>query len=205
MSTKKKKAAKKKATKIEREPKKKIIKEVVLRPNVEVEDERLLLPRHLTAKAFGVTMDMVGKWSIKPVIKKGREALFYLPEVVQFRIGNEDGQKLDPSQEKAKLDVVRREKAEIELRKQKGELVEISEVCRELEKELVGVRQKLLAIPNKLARPIVVAENPQEAQDMIYRAIENALKDLNYGERIDFKGSESNSEDSETASETKSS
>ena len=197
---------KKKTNKTKKKPsgRRRVIKNTVLRPDVSVFDERLLLPRRLVAKAYGVGPDSVGKWELKPVIRKGKEALYYLPEVISLRQGG-DGTRLDPAQEKAKLDQVRREQAELALRKSQGQIVEIDEVCMELEKELVSVRQRLLSLPTKLARPIILAETPQEAQDILADAIAKALKDLNYGERINFAGQGAESKDAKAAAATKSS
>lgn len=170
---------------------------VVLRPEVEVFDERLLLPTGLIAKAFDVTMDAVIKWGVKPVVKNGREALMYLPEIIGNRMGfGEDGApKLNPAQEKALLDRTRRERAEIELQKERGEVVYISDVCKELEKELIVTRQKLFSLPNKLARALVPIDNPQEMQEALHAAIYDAVKDLNYGERIHFSDTSDNKRD----------
>lgn len=178
-------------------------KDVVLRPHVEIWDTRLLLPRQILAKAFGVSGDMVAKWDIKPVIKRGREALYYLPEVISYRQGNDGAPKLNPAQEKALLDQVRRQRAEIELRKEKGEITLITDVCNELEKELIGVRQKLLSIPNKLATELVPVDKPQAIQEILTNAIYEALEGLNYGGRITFKNTGNNIEDAKTAAEIK--
>lgn len=186
-----------------KEPEKPEKKGTLLRPEVKVFDERLLLPVTLVAHAFDVTMDAVIKWGIKPVVKKHREALLYLPEVIGNRMGfGEDGApKLNPAQEKALLDRTRRERAEIELAKERGEIVSVGDVVADLEKELVTVRQRLLAIPNKLARQLVPMDKPQEIQDLLYNALLDALKDLNYGGRISFADQGVNSKDSSVSAE----
>lgn len=157
----------------------------MLRKDLEIYDDRMLLPKHIIAKAFGVSVDSVTKWDVNPAARKGREALYYLSEVVNYRQGG-DGTRLDPGQEKAKLDQIRREQAELNLRKQRGEIVEVDEVCNELEKELIACRQKLLALPNKMARPIILAETPQEVQEMLSKEVHKCLEGLNYGGRIKF-------------------
>jgi len=178
--------------------------DTVMRPEIyDVHDHRLLLPRFLIAQAFGVSRDASSKWNLRAVAKRKTEKLFYLPEAVQIRLGNGDGVKLDPSQEKAKLDRLRAEKAEIELQKTKGDVVDISDVCAEIEKELVAVRQRMLAIPNKLATSILLAKDPSEAQDMIEASIVEALEDMTYGGRISFESEEADSANAKAASKTK--
>jgi hypothetical protein len=169
----------------------------ILRPDVKIHDERLLLPTGLIAHAFGVSLDAVIKWGIKPVRKKHREALLYLPEIIGNRMGFGEGgvQKLNPAQEKALLDKTRRERAEIELRKEREEIVDIKDVLYTLEKELVEVRQKLLALPNRLARVILLAKDAQEAQDVIAGAVHDTLKGLTYGGKLSFGDSPSNRDD----------
>lgn len=176
----------------------------VLRPDVQIHSERLLIPTSLIAHAFQVSMDAVVKWGIKPVVKESTAALLYLPEVIGHRLGyGEDGvQKLNPAQEKALLDKTRRERAEIELQLERGEVVRIGDVCNELEKELITVRQKLIAIPNKLATKLVPVDSPQEIQEILTAAILDALEDLNYGGRITFENSKPDSANAESAPET---
>lgn len=186
------------------------IEGTVLR-DIPIHDERLLLPRAMIAKAFGVSSDMVGKWDVTPVIKQGAKALYYLPEVVNYRQGG-DGDRLDPGQEKARLDSVRREQAEIKLMKERGEIVSIDEVCDVYYDALVVVRQRMLAMPNKLARPIVALETPQEAQDVLRKEITKALEGLSVenmveklGGKISKEASGSSGKSAEAAPESESS
>lgn len=168
---------------------KNILKRVVVRPEVDVYSERLLIPTALIAHAFDVTLDAVIKWGIRPVVKESQTALLYLPEVIAHRLGfGEDGApKLNPAQEKALLDRTRRERAEIELSLERGEVVKVDDVCKELERELIIVRQKLLAAPSKLARTLSTIDKPNEIQDILTSAIVDALKGLNYGGRLHFE------------------
>lgn len=165
-------------------------KRAVLRPEVKIFSDRLLIPTNLIAHAFDVTVDAVIKWGIKPVVKESQSSLLYLPEVIANRLGfGENGApKLNPQQEKALLDRTRRERSEIELRKARGEIVMIEDVCKELEKELIVTRQKLMAMPSKLARALVPMDKPGEIQDLLAAHIADAIKDLNYGGRIKFEG-----------------
>ncbi len=151
----------------------------VLRPHVEVADPRLLLPRHLIAKAFSVSMDMVGKWDVKPVVQRGQERLFYLPEVVHYRGGSDGSPKLNPAQEKALLDKTRREAAQLELEKKRGRLVSLDDVEKVWESRLTLFRQRLIALPNKMARPMVEVDKPQEAEQLLATEIEKILEALN--------------------------
>jgi hypothetical protein len=149
----------------------------ILRPHVEIADPRLLLPRYLVAKAFGVSIDTLSKWDIKAVIQRGREALYYLPEVINVRHGG-DGNKLNPGQEKAQLDRIRRESAELDLARKRAELVSVEEVRNELEREYVVLRQRFLALPTKLARALVPMDNPQEISAFILDEVGKILEGL---------------------------
>lgn len=153
--------------------------DTVLRPHVEVADSRLLLPRHLIAKAFAVGPDSVGKWDIKPVVQRGQERLYYLPEVIHYRGGSEGSVKLNPAQEKALLDKTRRESAQLELEYKRGNMVLLDDVARTWEHRLIILRQRLLALPNKLARPMVEVTTAQDAERLITKELLRILEDMN--------------------------
>lgn len=151
--------------------------EEVFRPDVEIFDERLLLPRKLISRAFGVSDDACGKWPLKPIKKRGIEVMYYLPEVVNYRLGI-DGGRLDPGQEKALLDKTRREQAQLDLQKKRGGLVEIPEVIAGLNTVLSVVRQKLFTIPVKAAKDLSIEDNPKKVQAYLLEMINDLLEPM---------------------------
>lgn len=180
---------------------KKKAKQTVLRPHVEIKDDRLLLPMKVMAMAFGVTLDAVNKWGVKPVIKRGTEALLYLPEVISHRLGEDEVNKLNPAQEKAMLDRARRENAELELKRKRGIYVSLDDVTKVWEKQLIVLRQRILAMPNKLARPVMEVASPKEAQEVLMQEAVEMLRDLNANADYRSGGSEDNQGDVESAAE----
>lgn len=66
---------------------------------------------------------------------------------------------------------------EMEYKKARGELLEISEVREDAKRVAEDIRGKLLAIPQKLAQQIV-DKTPREAQRMLEEAINKALTAL---------------------------
>ena len=144
---------------------------------LDVKDEQYLFSTRQISYLFKITVDMVIKWKVEPCAKRGATSLYYLPEVLDFRFGP-DGQKLDPSQEKARLDHTRRQIVELQLAKLRGDLVEVGDVCKEVEKEYIAVRQGLLAIPSKLANQLVPLDSPAEIQGLLMDAFTEALKEL---------------------------
>ena len=147
--------------------------------SVEVEDKQFLFSTAQTAQLFQISKSMVSKWKLDPCAKRGRVSLYYLPEVMAFMFGG-DGEKLDPSQEKARLDHTRRQIVELQLAKLRGDLVEVGEVCDQVESEYVSVRQRLLAIPTKLANQLVPLDTPAEIQNLLMEACTEALEDLTF-------------------------
>ena len=149
---------------------------VILRPKVQIEDEQFLFPMKKVASLLGISISTFGKLGLKPVAARGQERLYYLPEVINIRMGG-DGTRLDPGQERARLHKARREQIETDLRKEKGELVEVEEVLATFEKEIAIVRQYFLALPSKVARPLAHTHTAKEAEaivrDALYRAMEN--------------------------------
>lgn len=149
---------------------------VIIRDDLEIYDKRLLLTKPCIAALCGVTVSTVEKWGLKPVQKVGREVFYYGPEVIEFRFGLEGG-RLDAGQEKAMLDKVRREQAELELKKKRGDLLEIKPLLVEWERVLSGVRQKLYAIPTKIAKPFSMNNNPQAIKADLEDRLDESLQD----------------------------
>lgn len=153
--------------------------ETILRKSIDIYDEQYLMTMRQIAFAFNVTVDAVSKWPVKPILKKGKSVYYYLPEVVSFRIGNDDTPKINPAQAKARLDDARRETVELELAKKKGDLLAVEDVRKVMEQDYMIVRQRLLALPTKVAR-LVSPENPQKAYDILYKSVCDSLRDLSH-------------------------
>lgn len=153
--------------------------ETVLRKSVDIYDEQYLMNMRQIGYAFAVTPDVVAKWHVKPVIKKGKSVYYYLPEVIKYRMGDSDTPKINPAQAKARLDDARREAVELELAKKKGDLLSVEEVRKVMEHDYMIVRQRLLALPTKVAR-LVNPETPQKAYDILYKSVCDSLRDLTH-------------------------
>lgn len=141
-------------------------------------DERLLLPRNVCAKAFGVSVQAFDQWDVQPVEKRGRESLFYLPEVIAWRLnrdqGGEDGS-LNLQAEKARLASAQADKTEIEVEILKGKVFRAESVEKAWTDMIGNCRARMLTIPTKLA-PIMSAEKDQKRcesklRDAIYEAL----------------------------------
>jgi len=71
------------------------------------------------------------------------------------------------------------EKAEIELAEQKKEVVRVDDIIEQVAEEYALLRQRLLAIPARTAKRILLVENEKEALDMLKDEINKALNELN--------------------------
>ena len=152
-----------------------VIREDIYDKQMSTFGPRSFLTASAIAHAWGVTLDALAKWDIYPVFKRGREAFYYLKEVVEFREGIDGQPKLNPQQEKALLDRAKREREEINLAKLRGEVVEIEAIANAFQTELVNLRQRLFSLPSKLAKPLAGVDDPAEIQDIIFKSIEEAL------------------------------
>jgi phage terminase Nu1 subunit (DNA packaging protein) len=67
---------------------------------------------------------------------------------------------------------------EMENEVSRGELVHIKDVGKNMEKGLVKVRNRLLAIPTDVSQEVMTCDTVAEAQEVIERAILGALNEL---------------------------
>ena len=89
-----------------------------------------------------------------------------------------DDDKVDLTAERAALTRVQKEKIEMQNQVTRGELVLGSEVEEKWGSEFYRVRNKLLALPPKIAPLVIALKNPAEAQEIIKSAIYEVLTEL---------------------------
>ena len=89
-----------------------------------------------------------------------------------------EGDNLDLTQERARLAHHQANKAALEERKLKGELIAVEEVAEIVGKDYGNVRARLLAIPSKAAPELALQSDPQQAFVVIQTLITEALAEL---------------------------
>lgn len=121
-----------------------------------------------------------------PVVKDGKAHMYESKDLLPllYGVSASDGEKLDLSQERARLTKLQADKASIELKAIEGEYAKIEEVAEEVGAAFFNVRAKLLSLPTKLT-PLVYQEQIQpRIHQIIKDAIYEALEDLS----SDFSG-----------------
>jgi phage terminase Nu1 subunit (DNA packaging protein) len=88
------------------------------------------------------------------------------------------GDRLDASQERARLDKARADLAELELVTRRGELVPVAEVAATWSARVVRAKGRLLALPARLSPEMVRVSSQRDAERLIRAAILDALRAL---------------------------
>jgi len=153
------------------------------------------------AKVLGLSVPRISQLLNAGVLRRNRENYFPLCKSVYDVIG---ALKKTPGSDenKSSYDKARTRKMEAEadiksmdVKKRKGELVEIDDVINIVKKEYTSIRQRLFAIPNKIALEILGCASPKESQAMLTEAINQALRELQLDETKEVKSSETETED----------
>jgi|SRR5882672_2113419 len=143
-------------------------------------EPKLLLNKTLTARTLGISVQAFTNWGLKPHQRTAREALYYLPTVIEEllrrRVPDQDAE-LDLEQERARLASEQADKTALENAEHRGELADLDTIAEELGHMLASFRARLLAAPSKLA-PLVNPENPNLARDIIAGEHERILAEL---------------------------
>lgn len=92
-----------------------------------------------------------------------------------YGLTDDDGERLDAQQEKAKLDKERRLIVELERAKIEGRLVDIDDVAEEWEQAGEILKSRLLGMPSRLAPMIARQSSSREIEDALLAAIHEAL------------------------------
>ena len=112
----------------------------------------------------------------------GREIIYNSKDALPMIYGADmiDDTAINFNVEKARTEMNRADKLEMENNVRRGELVERSEVLSGLQKSFAAVRAKMLAIPTKAAPVIITLGEAKLAQSTLKKFIYDALDELTY-------------------------
>lgn len=85
---------------------------------------------------------------------------------------------LDLTQERARLARFQGDKAELEAKRLKGELIDVNEAAEVIGAELANVRARLLSLPGKVAPELVGIDDLAVVHSHLQTAIHDALAEL---------------------------
>ena len=154
------------------------------------------------ARVLGFNRSRVTQLETSGIIHRNQNAKYLLCESVYNYISSIKKKKsvgADADYEKARARKMEAQAdlQEMAVKKKRGELVEIQSVVDTVKSEYATTRQKIFAIPNKLARDIVHCESAKQAQGMMLEAINEALSGLEYDEDKIIKDVENTIDDPE--------
>jgi phage terminase Nu1 subunit (DNA packaging protein) len=110
---------------------------------------------------------------------QGRSHLYETCELIPLLFDSSGyEQHLDLTQERAWLAKVQRERAEIELQKARGDVVDVNEITEAMAAAIGAARAQLLGLPHKLAPQLVAITDPGEAFNLLQATVHDALTEL---------------------------
>lgn len=131
------------------------------------------------AEWLGVTERRVRQLRDEGVISEVRPGLYALRPTVSKYITYLRKGSSDLNEERAKLTKAKREAAEMENDRLRGELLEAGEIEKGLRAMNLNIRSRFLSIPAKLAPALVAANGDQAAiYDLLKRAVCETLEEL---------------------------
>ncbi len=145
-----------------------------------VEDDRLLLPQKVCALVFDVTPQAIQQWAVKPRVKKGRLALYYLPDLAKFRDQQKDDHRTENlTEQRARLAAAQADKYELEVEQLRGALVPAAAILEAWEPIIGAARAKVLGLPSKLKTAIPKLTDKDLAK--VKTLVRQVLEDLANG------------------------
>lgn len=149
--------------------------------------DELLFSQQEIAALLGISTQAFVKWNVPSKEKRGREVLYYWPDVLaardkRQRPANGAGDGYDKGFEQARVDRARADRLELENAERRGELVFVAHMQEIFGRAVTAFRARLRGAGAKLA-PLVNPENPNLARDLIDREHDDALAEL-----ADFDG-----------------
>lgn len=158
---------------------------------VELRVERVPL-----ARIFGIDPRTVNRLVDEgmPVARHGRgrqPAEYDVARCVQWYVererakllGNKEG--VSPQKERALLDRVRREEAQLRLRRASGELVPVDEAARDFNECAAAVKARMRRVPDGCIDRLLAAGSVHQARAVLLAEIDEALRELAHrGEQL---------------------
>jgi len=143
-----------------------------------------LFNRKDTAEVMGVSTQAIGLWNMEQQKKKGatgNRVYYDIREVVQLRLkeaANRSGNAPDIQREKSRLTKLQADKADLEYKKMKGELISTDTVTEHWENLFVAFRSKILAIPTRAAAVALNATSIPDVEEKLEAFLLEALEEL---------------------------
>lgn len=120
-------------------------------------DSRLLLNQKTTARLLGMKPQLLQQWDVQSVKRRGREVLYYWPDVLAERDRRRfperpdgDEEFLDLDQQRARHSKEQADKLALENAAARDTLIYSTHMAELLGRVLTAVRNRLLALPNKV-------------------------------------------------------
>jgi phage terminase Nu1 subunit (DNA packaging protein) len=107
-----------------------------------------------------------------------RAKLYDVGEALRALYGNATDERLDPGQQRARLDKARADAAELDLAKKRGELIPVQDVIETWTTRVVRAKGRLLALPARLSPDLVRAPSQRDAERIIRAGVIQALREL---------------------------
>jgi phage terminase Nu1 subunit (DNA packaging protein) len=144
--------------------------------------DRLYLPKKLMAEAFGISVQAFSAWKVEAARRHGREVLYFLPDVIRWRLNrdqDEDGDdRLNPAQEKARLDKAKADHEELKVDRLRGTLLLADAVEDAWVGMVMAARAKMDAMPSKLAARLAAEKDPMKVEQILREELDIARQEL---------------------------
>ena len=157
------------------------------------------------ADILGVTPRWINRLTTDGILTKIERGQYRLCKSVQNYVSESNQQKEEKKvnaydTEKTLLTRAQREKAEIELKALKNEMYNSNEIVPVIQGLLLNVRNRLLAVPQRVAPQCTVATDLLEVEEFIKAEIYEALNELSEWspKTLNAKGSDSDEDYEET-------
>lgn len=104
---------------------------------------------------FNVSPQAIQQWPVKPREKRGREALYYLPDLAKFRDQQRDAEgEQNLTVHRGRLASAQADRTELEVAELRGELIPAHLILENWEPIAAAARAKVLGLPSKLKTAI---------------------------------------------------
>ena len=131
------------------------------------------------AERWDCSRQYISKLAMQGILPKVDRMIDVEPaDAIMEQIANDRLASPNYNAERARHQKIKADLAELELRKQRGELIEIEEVKEDWIKKILACRGKMLSLPSKVAPQLPSCDTSQEIEEVLKGGICEALREL---------------------------
>lgn len=152
--------------------------------NVIIDAKNIQLNKTQTAQVMRVSVRAFSEWAVEPCRREKTQVFYNLADVIEYKQKHGDTRSGRQSETRDELDLLKTEKARLEIEQLKGKFVSIEKVKREARAVGLYLKEQFKKIPLRLASRFAAESDPAKIEKLLSRDLGNVLSQIDRAEQV---------------------